>query len=362
LENNSIKILQLIDSLHTGGAEMMAVNIFNSLNNRNIETHLVATRAEGPLKSLVKYPGRYWFLNRKRTLDINAFLRLRKYIEINRIQIIHAHSSSFFIAGIMKILLPGVKVIWHNHTGQYVRLKGFKKQIINLVSALFDAVLHVNKELLDWGNKHLKTKRQLYLANYPVLKTSGKQVYGNLTTHKKIVHVAGFRPVKDHLTLIEAFAKVKAKYHGVTLHLVGKDYEDEYSKKIKERINKLGLNGAVFIHGEQNNIGDWLIQADIGVLSSQSEGLPVALLEYGMAGLPVVATAVGEIPAVLGNGEYGFLVPPGDAEALAENLSVLLENPVVAKETGKKFRQHVMNNYSEDAFINQLVNLYREIL
>ncbi len=357
-----MKVLHLIDSLRTGGAEMLAVNTADGLNRKEIETYLVSTRAEGPLKKRWQHPDKYLFLHKKSTLDPVAFWKLYRFILKNNVDIIHAHTNSYFMASIMKIFRPSLKVVWHNHTGKNTELSGKKLKTLQYFSRYFDGIVHVNKELLNWGNQKFELKHQILLEHFPLLKFSENNPYQNFPQGKRIVHVAGWRPVKDHPTLLRAFKKVLEKHPDASLHLIGPAYGDAYEKKVRQLINDLELEKSVYCHGTQTAIGDWLQGADIGVLSSQSEGLPVSLLEYGMAGLPVVSTAVGEIPAVLEHGKYGILVPPGDADALASAITEYLAHPEEARKKSKAFRRHVEANYSEEAFLNELIDFYKQII
>src|SRR5690606_8062207 len=97
-----MRVLQLIDSLRPGGAEKMAVNIANALLPHVEGSYLCCTRQEGMLKEEIKSEVGYLFLNKKNRMDPKAIIRLRRYIKENEIDIIHAHSTSFFLAGLLK--------------------------------------------------------------------------------------------------------------------------------------------------------------------------------------------------------------------------------------------------------------------
>src|SRR5690606_31080161 len=116
----------------------------------------------------------------------------------------------------------------------------------------------------------------------------------------KIICVANLRPQKDHLNLITAFQMLAPELN-VSLHLIGEDPGTEYSASVHTAIENSPVNNKIFFYGSQAEIIYLLKQADLGVLSSRSEGLPLALLEYGIAGLPVVCTAVGQCREVVGN-------------------------------------------------------------
>ncbi|WP_141841384.1 glycosyltransferase [Flavobacterium branchiophilum] len=118
MNNNQLRIVQLIDSLDAGGAERMAVNYADVLMSEIAFSGLVVTRKEGLLKSQLKSEISYLFLNRKRILDFFVIIKFLKFLNKNNINWIHAHSSSIFFAVMIKFLKPSIKIIWHDHFGQ----------------------------------------------------------------------------------------------------------------------------------------------------------------------------------------------------------------------------------------------------
>ncbi len=352
--------LQLIDSLRAGGAERMAVNMANALAERGVNSFLVATREEGILKDKISPKVHYRFLKKKRTLDPVAIRSLARLVKANKIQIIHAHTNSFFYAVLMKIRFPRLKIIWHNHTGKNAQLKGSKLLILKISSLFFDAIIHIDRSNLNWGQRHLFTKRQVKMTNFARL-NKGRETYLKAKTYN-IVHLAGFRREKDHLNLLEAFRRLLKHCPGAGLHLIGKDYGDDYSRQIKDFVREHRLGDSVFFYGERPDVGHILSQADMGVLSSESEGLPVALLEYGLAGLPVVATNVGGMGEVIEHGKNGLLVPPKNPGALAEAMLKWCQNPSHVQKAGRLLRQKVEAEYSEAAYMKRLLKIYGELL
>ena len=88
----------------------------------------------------------------------------------------------------------------------------------------------------------------------------------------------------------------------------------------------------------------------------------MALLEYGLAALPVVCTDVGQCSEVLGNGEYGEVVSAKRSEALAQSIIKFIEDEAYRKKTALKFHRHVKETYSQEAVMHQLVDIYKEAL
>ena len=355
---HKIGVIQLIDSLDAGGAEVLAVNIANALVDEGINSHLCTTRKEGVLKSNLKENIGFLFLDRKKSIDFSAIIRFKKYLKKNNIGIIHAHTTSYFFAFCVKIIYPKVKIIWHNHTGNYVNLKGFKFFIIRFMSLFFDGIINVNEELNIWAKNELKHKKSIKLDNFPqfINKNKTTQLLG--TENKRIVILASLREVKDHLNLLESFNKIHSKYTDWTIHIIGKDFNDNYSKKIKQFILEKSLENSVFLYGLCLDIENILNQATIGALSSKSEGLPVSLLEYGLAKLPVVVTNVGECNKVIENGKSGIVVDKENSLELAEALEEYILSGDKRNIYGELHHKNVQIKYSQKHFITQLIKIY----
>ena len=112
-----MRIIQLIDSLEIGGAEKMAVNYANALAEKIAFSGLVATRKEGNLKDKLSSSVSYLFLERKNLFDLKAVLNLKRYCKANKVSHIQAHSSSFFLAVLVKLIYFKIRIIWHDHNG-----------------------------------------------------------------------------------------------------------------------------------------------------------------------------------------------------------------------------------------------------
>ena len=358
--NTKMRVLQLIDSLRSGGAERMSVNYANALARRVNGSFLCCTRIEGLLKKHLAPEVGYLFLNRQGTLDVKAFLKLRKFVKNNKVEFIQAHGSSWFLGVFLKISLPQLKLVWHDHLGE--RAHG------NLISSLlvessryFDGIITVNPQLKEWAVKNLHCKMVEYIPNFSSIteeqikssiKLKGKEDF-------KIIHLANLKQPKDHLTLLKAFQKLVRIHPTASLHLVGKDEKDTYSKELIKFLKGNDLEEKVHLYGEQDEIKSLLKQADVGVLSSSSEGLPVALLEYGLASLPVICTRVGECEGVVGGA--GLVVPPQEPEAMLEALKFYLENEEERGKDSLAFHNRILEFYCEKAVIKRLLRFYQEV-
>ncbi len=358
-----MRVLQLIDSLRPGGAERMSVTYANALAKRIDASFLCCTRIEGLSKSLLSPEVGYLFLNKKSTLDLKAFLKLRKFVKKNKINLIQAHSSSWFLAVLVKLSLPGLKLVWHDHYGR--ELQERKLGSLKPASRLFDGIISVNANLKKWAEENLKSKNVRFFKNFLPLADKTTAEIKEKSPLKgeegfRIICLANLRPQKDHLNLLKTFELVLKEHLEVSLHLIGKDEHDAYSASLKSFVANNKLHEKVFFYGEQENVEEFLMGADLGVLSSISEGLPVALLEYGRAGLPVVSTSVGECAEVLGSA--GRLVPPQNPEALAKAINLYLKNDAKRMKDAASFHAIVIAAFSEEEIFPSLLKFYKIIL
>jgi glycosyltransferase involved in cell wall biosynthesis len=353
-----MKVLQIIDSLKAGGAERMAVNIANVLAKEGHDSHLCVTRKEGLLQQAIDPEVAYLFLNKKGKIGWRAIFKLRSYIQQHQIEVVHAHSTSAYIAVLALVILKNrPKLIWHDHYGKANELDQRPYKIWKLASVFFDQIISVNKLLKAWAEKELKCKKVLYLENF-ALPASTVTLLSPLggTEGKRIVCLANLREQKDHLHLLQAFERLAPEYDEWTLHLCGQDFQDAYSNELKRHIQKPALASRVFLLGSRPDVTAVLNACDIGVLSSKSEGLPVALLEYGLCELPVVVTDVGACKDVVS--DCGLVVPPENPELLAAALEELMSNRVLRDRYALQFQEHVLQHYGSDRYVDRLLEVY----
>ncbi|WP_338359657.1 glycosyltransferase family 4 protein [Yeosuana marina] len=355
-----MKVLQLIDSLHAGGAERVAVNYANALVSLTEGSYLCATREEGLLKESLLKEVHFLFLKKTAIIDMKAIKALNRFINSNHITIVHAHSSSFFWATLIKILNPKLVLVWHDHYGNSEFLNKRSQRVLRFCSRFFNQVVCVNTRLEAWAKKNLKVKSVSYLPNFAIFNSVNAKTELKGIEGKRILCLANLRSQKDHINLLKAFKLVVTKYSDWTLHLVGQDLNDDYSKTIKAYIIEQDLEQHVFIYGSCPDINHILHQSTIGVLSSKSEGLPLALLEYGLAGLPVVATNVGDCSQVISYTKEGLLIPSENKDALSEALCTFITNTALRHQVGQNLKSKVTTSFSETAIVSRLLKLYKQ--
>lgn len=172
--------------------------------------------------------------------------------------------------------------------------------------------------------------------------------------------VANLHPRKALHTLIGALARLRSRFPKVHAVVIGRDDGD--GVRLKRLAAQLGVSRAVSFLGPRSDAVALMREFDVFVLSSRVEGLPIALLEAMALRRPIVATVVGGIPEVIGDGRHGLLVPPESVEAVAAAIEKLLLAPSAAAAMGEAAGERVAILCSLDGAAQQHAALYRRLL
>jgi glycosyltransferase involved in cell wall biosynthesis len=162
-----------------------------------------------------------------------------------------------------------------------------------------------------------------------------------------IVGAAGrLSPEKGFAVLVDAAAIVLRQVPDAGFVVFG---EGPLADDLTRQIAAHGLEGRFVLAGFRDDVDRFQPHLDLSVLPSYTEGLPNAVLEACAARVPVVATAVGGTPEVLADGDNGYLVPPGDADALAHRIRDLLDSVTLRRQMGKRGRERVETHFTFEA-------------
>jgi glycosyltransferase involved in cell wall biosynthesis len=356
-----VKILQLIDTLNPGGAERMCVNIANTLHNNGFDVQVCTTRSGGSLRNEINNEIVYHTLDKQSLFDIKAFRKFLHIIRNEKIELVHAHSSSLFWAVAARIFNRKLKIVWHDHLGLNVHERS-KSSLYRMLSFKIDGIISVNRNLEEWSKKymHVRKDKIVFINNFPQLSGIKEKEESELFT---IVCLANIRPQKDHETLIKAIGLISKRQAVPPLKVIlaGQYDEGDYFLHLKRLTKELNLESIIEFAGAVEDVAGLLAKADCGVLSSLSEGLPVSLLEYGMAGLPVVVTDVGQCAEVVGFGKFGKVVPAKKPELFAEELASIMKNRKESHKLGTNFRDYVEQNYGPEGFMKKYTTLLNKL-
>jgi lipopolysaccharide/colanic/teichoic acid biosynthesis glycosyltransferase/glycosyltransferase involved in cell wall biosynthesis len=171
--------------------------------------------------------------------------------------------------------------------------------------------------------------------------------------------IANFYPTKGLGYLLRAAKYVSDRMPGARFIVIG---DGELRRQLEATRRQLGIEATVSFLGWRTDVDELLSQLDLFVLASVKEGMPFALLEAMARGLPIVATAVGGIPEALDGGRAGVLVPPRNADALAEAILDLLRNEERAKTLGISAKERASCGFGIEAMVTATDRVYRSLL
>jgi glycosyltransferase involved in cell wall biosynthesis len=174
-----------------------------------------------------------------------------------------------------------------------------------------------------------------------------------------ILTVARFAPQKGHQVLLEAIPTVLAHQPAAQFLWVG---DGPLLPALRARAKSLGVGNHLHFLGRRDDVPELLGAADLFVLPSRFEGLPLAVLEAMAAGLPVVGTQVCGTQEAVADGRTGQLVPPDDPPALANAITALLSQPALAARFGAAGQQRFARLFGAGRMAQETADLYGELL
>jgi glycosyltransferase involved in cell wall biosynthesis len=308
--------------------------------------------------------------------DLRALWSLVRLFRQERPTIVHTHTSKAGILGRVAAWLAGVPIIIHTPHGHvfYGHFGVVCSWVFQMIERVFargtsKIITLTELEKQDHLQRHIGRERQfrsvfsgIDVAQYQGASEARKISRSRLgcSDEERIVGSVGWlTPIKGHQYLIQAISKLKPRYPNLQCHILGSGPLQEELMKLAA---DLGIGSAIRFPGYRQDVPTYLAAMDIFVLPSLNEGMGRALIEAMAAGLPVVATNVGGIPAIVQDGSTGSLVPPGNSELLAKALDRYLQSPERAKDIGAAARAHITEKFDVSSLVRGVEGVYEECL
>jgi len=248
----------------------------------------------------------------------------------------------------------GAKVVVHLH-GRIWESKGLEPIWFSGRGA--DAVVAVSRAVAE---RVVGARPYVVYSGMPVSAERGTPGHHEGTSKLRIIGTAGrLVPLKGIVYLLRAMAALRAEFPHFVLEIAGSGPE---RPRLERQVQAFGLAGRVRFLGWVNELAPVLARWSLFVLPSLEEGFGIGALEAMAAGLPVVATAVGGIPELVEDGRTGRLVPPGDAEVLAERIRLLLRNHEVQDAMGAAGRARAREYFSVERMAIAISQIYDHLL
>jgi glycosyltransferase involved in cell wall biosynthesis len=355
-----IGVALVIVRLGRGGAERALVSLANRLDPERFRPHVIAIRDAGELASELAPHVRLHVLGRRRALDFASLRRFAVLLAAEQVEIVHTHShlSAYFARLARAAGRSPWRHVLHLHYPliRRSRYRFVDRLLLCRVDHVFAASRDLRSYAVDWLK--LAPERCEWLPNGVEI---GEERRSARSRPPTVLQVARVEPQKDQRLALDVASRLRDE--GVELRwlFVGRNHS-AYAGDVRREASRLGLDELVRFVGEHPRPHDLLDQAEVGVLTSRGEGLPLALLEYMAAGLPVVATDVGDAGTVVRSAEGGWVVPAGDAPAFAAALRSCLRDPAAAEAAGAAGRRYVQAHHSVAAMVHRVEDVYAALV
>lgn len=365
-----ISIMMFSNATVRAGAEEHILELLRGLDRRQFQLHLAC-----PEVLLTQYGKdipedvHVTPILLDRLFDMRGAIRLALTLRNQKIGILHCHMfrAGLFASPIGRICRVPV-ILETTHVRETWRKGWFKSKFVvdRAVGHLIDRYIAVSEA----NSKYLIEEKRIPARKVTVIqngcsmdrvdpkKAHPEGIRESLGFSKSdivLIVMARLEPQKGHKILLQALSTVRAEFPNIRLICLGTGaLKDELNSLARE----LKLNEIVRFVGFQTNVADWLAVADIGVLPSFYEGLPLTAVETLAAGLPLVATAVDGTPEVVLDGKTGLLVPPGDPAAMAGAIRQLVRQSELRQKLAKAGREWVFQRFTIERQVEQTSNLY----
>ena len=364
---NPVPLAQVVYALDIGGSETLARRLALGLTRRRYACSLYAVHNHGPLADLLRADGipcRAFM--RKGKWDIGPLLRLVQQFRADGTKVVHTHHLGQLLYGGLAGRLAGCRVI-HTEHEYFTLMRPRAQQLLRLLTRLADRVTAVAEPVRNFlegtvripAGKLITIENGVEIHQYEAAIPYNREEWDLRNSDMIIGCVARLSPEKGHTVLLRAFRKVINRHPLARLVLIG---DGEERERLQHLAADLSIGPFVRFLGLRADVPEVLAACDLFALPSIQEGFPMVILEALAAGKAVIASEVGAIPDVIRHGATGMLVPPGDADALANAVCLLIEDKGARQRLGQTGRELVREGYNFERTVGQYDDLYQRVL
>ena len=374
MKQQAWSVLHFTNALARGGVEEHVLTLMRGLDRSGFRLHWVCPpEVADKIKADLPADVELFPLCLRKPSQIGSAVCLAQILRQRRVDIIHSHQfhASLFASPLGWLCRVPV-IVETPHLREHWRHGWFKSRFVvdRLVGRCVDyyiAVSHANAKHL-FETKGLPASKIITIQNGSDLTRFDPARQAPVALRKSLDLSEGDRVLlvvgrleaqKGHRVMLDALPFVRRRFPDVRLVCVG---DGALHGELEAQAAALGIRESVRFVGYRSDVPDWLALADVVVLPSLFEGLPLIVIEALATGRPMVATAVDGTPEVVVDGKTGLTVPPGDPGLLAEALCRLLGDPGLGRTLGRAGRTWVEEHFSQQGQVQRTQDLYLEAL
>ncbi len=366
---DKIRIVHALRSLEFGGAEKIVLELAGLQKKGGvISPCLVCVTGGGPLQAEVEQMGLTWMLAGQSGIKyLSPIFRLARIFSRLKPDLVHTHNLVSHLHAAPAARLLGVPVV---HTKHGKAVSSFSKFPVlrRFIYNLSERIVVVSRETGEsfMARAGLDSSKIVTIHNGIDVDSFGGGRNSSLAEelgleegHTVFGSVSRLSRVKNHSTMVRAFAKVADRHENCRLLMVGDGPERGGIEKL---VDKLSLREKVIFAGFRKDTAGCLSIMDLFLQPSLEEGLSLTILEAAAAGVPVVTSPVGGTPEIISDGATGFLVEPQDVEKLSRVMEMFLKDPGIFRGMAEQARKKVEDSFSLDSMERKYRELYWRIL
>jgi glycosyltransferase involved in cell wall biosynthesis len=361
-------IVQVIGSFQGGGAQRLALNLAEALAAKGCRSVAAAVRRAGAFAEKDRPSGvEIHELGASRDSRASVFRAargLRQLLKDCDARVVHVHGSGCVVVAALAMLGwkngPRLVFTWHD-SGSVVGGSRASRALARWALRRCDALYGSSEDVATRLKQAVGGRREVGVFVNAVPRREPSAAIDDSTA--RLLWMGRLVPVKDPELMLRALAKVKESAGGFECILAGAalPHAAAFERQCRDLHASLGLNGAVAMPGWVDDTPGLIARSNVGVQSSRSEGLSMALLEQMMAGLAVVATDVGDTKRAVEHERTGLLVPPGDEAALAAAIARVVTDAGLRRRLGLAARERALAEFTLEAMADRALAEYRRI-
>lgn len=361
-----VRVMYIIWSLGLGGAEQVVLRLAAGLDRRRFEPMICCLDEPGPFAPAAARHGiRVVALGKRGPLDLAIIGRLIRLMQAQRIAVVHTHLWGANFWGRIAARFARVPVVIAHEHGMQPWRGSFHFLADRWLSPWTDRIIFVSHQVRELylqrsGADALKCRVISNGVSSNGMRTDRqalRQALGWDSADRIVLSIGRLSPEKGYDDLLRAFAAATLPSTHLVLVGGGPEHQALHALHLE-----LGLRGRVTFAGVQHEVARWLSAADLYVQPSRREGLPLALLEAMAAGVPVIATRVGDVGHLITDGQDGHLVPSNDPTALAAKMTTILRALDHQRPLIDAAKRLVREKYSEQQMVHAVESMYEELL
>jgi glycosyltransferase involved in cell wall biosynthesis len=360
-----VRLFQITESLEVGGAERVVVTLANALAAHH-QVSVVCLKRVGTLAESLRADVQVHCIGKREGLDPASVIRLARLMRRERPDVMHTHDWGVYLDAMLASALARVPVNVHTVHGLYMeqgagplaRLKRGLRHALERRLAGRGSIVCVSQDL----RRHVAAEVGLNpsalhaIANGVVVDPEMDDPPVREQGGMRFIAVSRLAAVKNLSLMIRAFARADPVARGGELAVVGDGPE---RPALEALVASLGMSERVRFLGFRKDTDELIRAADVLLLSSISEGIPMAVLEAMKHGRAVIATDVGGVSSVVQDGKTGLLVPSGNEASFQAALEKVYADPALAHALGRAGHARARAEFGIDRMVDAYLNIYR---